>query len=99
MPLGNAASQEHRHTILWVSLLASAVSVATVVARVVYSGQGTYVFLIWNLILLVIGVTVVTRLSRRKAVLLTLGVWLLLTALGLVPALVGSLFARQFGGF
>jgi hypothetical protein len=56
-------------------------------------------FLIWNLILLVIGVTVVTRLPRRKAILLTLGVWLLLTALGLVPALVGSLFARQVGGF
>jgi hypothetical protein len=56
-------------------------------------------FLIWNLILLVIGVTVVTRLPRRKAILLTLGVWLLLTALSLVPALVGSLFARQVGGF
>jgi len=56
-------------------------------------------FLVWNLILLVIGVTAVTRLPRRKAILLTLGVWLLLTALGLVPALVGSLFAQQFSGF
>ena len=56
-------------------------------------------FLIWNLILLVIGVAVITHLPRRKAVLVTLGVWLLLTALGLTPALVGGLFARQVGGF
>lgn len=56
-------------------------------------------FLVWNLVLLVIGVMVVTRLPRRKAVLLTLGVWVLLTALGLAPALIGGLFARQVGGF
>lgn len=56
-------------------------------------------FWIWNLILLVTGVTVVTRLPQRKAVLVTVGVWLLLTALSLVPALVGGLFARQVGGF
>jgi len=54
-------------------------------------------FLIWNLILLVIGVTVVTRLPRRKAVLVTLGVWVLLTAVSLLPALVGGLVARQAG--
>jgi hypothetical protein len=54
-------------------------------------------FWIWNLILLVIGVTAFTRLPRRKAVLLTLGVWLLLTAASLLPALVGGLFARQMG--
>ena len=52
-------------------------------------------FLAWNLLLLVIGVMVVTRLSRRKAVLITLGVWLLLTVLGLAPALVGGLFSQQ----
>ena len=56
-------------------------------------------FLIWNLVLLVIGVRVVARLPRRKAILLTLGVWLLLTALGLVPTLVSGLFAQQAGGF
>ena len=54
-------------------------------------------FWMWNLVLLVIGVTVFTRLPRRKAVLLTLGVWLLLTAVSLLPALVGGLFARQMG--
>ncbi|HUX75648.1 MAG TPA: Yip1 family protein [Anaerolineae bacterium] len=56
-------------------------------------------FLVWNLVLLVIGAMVVTRLPRRKAALLTLGVWVLLTALGLAPALIGGLFARQVGGF
>ena len=55
-------------------------------------------FLVWNLILLAIGVAVATRLSRRKAVLVTLAVLLLLTVLGLVPSLIGSL-ARQAGGF
>ena len=56
-------------------------------------------FLVWNLVLLVIGVRVVAQLPRRKATLLTVGVWLLLTALGLVPTLVGGLFAQQTGGF
>ncbi len=56
-------------------------------------------FLIWNLILLVIGMTAITRLPRRKALLGTLGVWILLMALSLVPALVGGLFTQQAGGF
>ena len=56
-------------------------------------------FLFWNLILLVIGVMVVARLPRRKAALVTLGVWLLLTALSLIPAIAGGLFAQQAGGF
>jgi hypothetical protein len=55
-------------------------------------------FMVWNLVLLVIGVIVFTRLPRRKAVLVTLGVWLVLTALGLVPALVSGLFSQQVGG-
>ena len=54
-------------------------------------------FLVWNLVLLVIGVTVVTRLPRRKAALVTLGVWLLLTLVGLVPALVSGVLAGRFG--
>ncbi len=55
-------------------------------------------FLIWHLALLIAGVGVVARLPRRKAVLLTLGVWLLMTLLGLLPALIGGVFARQMGG-
>jgi hypothetical protein len=54
-------------------------------------------FLVWNLILLVIGVEVTTHLSRRKATLVTLGVWVVLTGLSLLPALVGGLFAAQLG--
>ena len=53
-------------------------------------------FLVWNLTLLVIGVTVTTHLPRRKAVLVTLGVWLLLAVVSLLPALVGGFFAQQF---
>jgi hypothetical protein len=56
-------------------------------------------YMIWNLVLLVIGVRVVTQLSRRKALLMTLVVWLLLTVLSLAPAIVGGLFSRQLGGF
>jgi len=55
-------------------------------------------FMVWNLILLIVGVRVMTQLSRRKTALVTLAVWLLLTALSLVPALVSGLFARV-GGF
>jgi hypothetical protein len=57
------------------------------------------IFLFWNLILLVIGVRVVTRLPWRKAILATLGVWILLTALSLIPTLVSGLFAQQAGVF
>ena len=56
-------------------------------------------FLVWNLILLVIGVTVITHLPRRKVLLVTLSVWLLLTVLSLTPALIGGLFTQQVGGF
>lgn len=52
-------------------------------------------FLIWHLVLLVIGVAVVTRLSQRKSMLTTIGVWVLLTALSLIPTLIGGLFAAS----
>ena len=55
-------------------------------------------FLVWNLVLMFIGVSVVTRLPRRKAIAVGLGVWLLLTAIGLVPVLVSSTLAQQFSG-
>jgi hypothetical protein len=54
-------------------------------------------FLVWTLILSMIGVEVTTHLSRRKAVLVTLGVWVVLTGLSLLPALIGSLLAAQLG--
>ena len=48
-------------------------------------------FLFWNLALLVVGTMVVTRLSARKATALVLGIWLLLTLMGLIPTLIGGL--------
>jgi len=54
-------------------------------------------FLVWNLILLVIGVMVTARLPRPKTALVTLGVWVLLTVMSLLPALVSGLFAQQMG--
>jgi len=59
--------------------------------------SGIDLFLIWRLILLVIGVRVVTHLSRRKSVLVTLGVWVLFTAVGLVFAYIGTVVGQQFG--
>jgi hypothetical protein len=55
-------------------------------------------FLFWRLALMVIGVVVVMRLSWRKAVPIVVGIWLLLTALGLVPTLVGGMFSRMVAG-
>jgi hypothetical protein len=54
-------------------------------------------FLVWNLALLVIGVVAAARLSWKKAVLITLGVWLVFTLLGLAISVIPSLFAT--GGF
>ncbi|MEA3375750.1 MAG: Yip1 family protein [Chloroflexota bacterium] len=51
-------------------------------------------FLVWHLVLLVIGVGVTMRLARRKAVLVALGVWILLTGLSLIPVLVGAAFTQ-----
>jgi len=45
----------------------------------------------------VIGVIVTTRLPRRKAALVTVGMWVLLTAVSLLPALISGLFAQQMG--
>ncbi len=54
-------------------------------------------FLLWNLALLVVGTMVVTRLSARKATALVLGIWLLLTLVGLIPPLVsGLMLGRSF---
>lgn len=52
-------------------------------------------FLVWNLALLVVGVGVVARLPRQKALLVTIGVWLVITVLGLLPALVSGFLGQQ----
>jgi hypothetical protein len=50
-------------------------------------------FLFWRLALVVVGTVVVMRISWRKAVLIVGLIWLLLTALGVLPALVGGMFS------
>ena len=55
-------------------------------------------FLVWHLVLLVIAVTAATRLSRRKSTLVTIAVWVLLTGLSLIPALIGGFFAPSRPG-
>lgn len=55
------------------------------------------VYWVWNLVLLVLGVMTVAHLARRKSILVTAGVWLLITALGLVPVLISSSLANVSG--
>jgi len=55
-------------------------------------------FLIWRLVLVGIGVSTVTHLSRSKSATVTLGVWALFTSFGLVFAYVGTIVGQQFGG-
>jgi hypothetical protein len=55
-------------------------------------------FMFWNLALLAVGVVVTTRLSRRKAILVTLAVWLVLTAVVMIPSAISVLFAQQISG-
>ncbi len=47
------------------------------------------VYAVWNVALLIAGVHAFTQLGRRKSIWLTVGLWLLFTALSLLPALVG----------
>ena len=53
-------------------------------------------FLFWNLALLVIGLVVASRLTRRKAMLAVLGLWLVLTLIGLVPAVISGAMLSRF---
>jgi hypothetical protein len=55
------------------------------------------VYMVWNLVLLVLGVMVTSRLARRKATLMTLGVWVILTAIVVIPSALVVLFAGQAG--
>lgn len=56
------------------------------------------IYLFWHLALLVAGVMVASRLPRRKALVVTLGMWVLFTLIGLIPPLIGVLLAGQFVG-
>jgi hypothetical protein len=52
------------------------------------------VYLVWQLVLIVMGTTALTRLSRRRAMAVILGIWLALTLISLVPTLFPGTFAR-----
>ena len=56
------------------------------------------IYLFWHLALLVVGVMVASRLPRRKALVVTLGVWALFTLIGLIPRLISVLLVGQFMG-
>jgi len=51
------------------------------------------IYLFWHLALVAIGLMAMARLPRRKAITLALASWVLLTLLGLVPALIQGSFA------
>jgi hypothetical protein len=47
------------------------------------------VYFVWNLALIIVGVAVFERLPRKKAAPIAIGIWLLATALGLLPKIIG----------
>ena len=47
------------------------------------------IYLIWHIWLLVLGLVAFVKLSRKKALLITLGIWLIFTLPTLLPALLG----------
>ncbi len=53
-------------------------------------------FTIWNLVLLVMSVMVMSRLARRKAILITVGVWSGLIVLRVLFAIIPTWFASGF---
>jgi hypothetical protein len=54
------------------------------------------VFLLWSLLLVVLAVLVTARVSVRKAAGIVLVVWLLFTAVGMLPTLVASIASGSF---
>jgi hypothetical protein len=55
-------------------------------------------FQIWNFILLVVVVVATARLSRRKAFLITLIVWVLITLVRMLPTLVSGMVSGSLAG-
>lgn len=51
-------------------------------------------FMVWNLVLLITGLMIITRLTRRQSILAVLVTWILLTLLSLIPAIVGNMFSQ-----
>lgn len=53
-------------------------------------------FVLWNLLLLALGVLIVTGLSRGKVLVVTAGYWVLATGFSLIPSLVQQFFVSRF---
>lgn len=53
------------------------------------------IYLVWNLVLLVVGLRAFTNLPRRKAIGAILSIWIVLALLSVVPAIVGGLFGSM----
>lgn len=53
------------------------------------------IFLVWNLMLLVIGLTAFTNLPRRKSITAVLTVWAVLALLSVIPAIIGGMFGSM----
>lgn len=49
-------------------------------------------FLIWNLVLLIVGLMAFTKLPRRKALVAVLVIWTVFALLSIVPAILGGMF-------
>ncbi len=56
------------------------------------------IYLVWQLLLLILGLTAFTNLPRKKSVLAVLVIWGVLALLGVIPAIIGGMFSRA-GGF
>jgi hypothetical protein len=54
------------------------------------------VFVLWNLMLLALGVLIITGLPKVTALFVTAGYWAVATALSLVPTLVQQAFLSRF---
>jgi hypothetical protein len=52
------------------------------------------IYLLWHLALIIVGLMVVAKLSRKKAVAITLGLWLVFALIGTVPHFFPRTFAR-----
>lgn len=52
------------------------------------------VYLVWHLTLLVIGMTALTQLPRRKAAAVTVGIWVVFALLGMIPDFFPGTFSR-----
>jgi hypothetical protein len=52
------------------------------------------IFLLWQLVLVAMGVVALTRLPPKKSIFVTAGVWIVVVLLGIIPVIFGNAFAR-----